>query len=96
MVYGYDLKFLNVIQCHLAGGSPGDFTFLLRFCDGVLIITLFQNLEVVFKLFLIQLVCRLHLLQLLLQDLHKFKFRNISVIEFLVNKQSKLFKYFQI
>ena len=48
----------------------GDFALLERLSDGVLLVALPEDLEVVIELFLIELVSGLHLLQLLLEPLH--------------------------
>ena len=48
----------------------GDFALLERLSDGVLLVALPKNLEVVIELLLIELVGGFHLLQLLLEPLH--------------------------
>ena len=41
---------------------PGNFSFLLRFRDCIFLISFFQNLEIIFQFFLVQLIRCFHLL----------------------------------
>lgn len=50
----------------MSGSSPSDLSFLLWFGVGILLISFLENLEVVLKLLLVQLVSGSHLLKLLL------------------------------
>ena len=57
-----------------AHDPPSDLPLLLRLSDGVLLISFPQHLEVVFQFLLVQLIRRLHLLKLLLQNLESFNY----------------------